>query len=230
MKGPRMRIRKFIPPMSIVLFLVLVLVGTYYVRLCILERHMVAAMEMEDEEMICLLVDSWPCPVNAWDKDGRTALHLAAYQGDRALAELLLRKRADVNAKDYRDDTPLHSAAWEGRRETAEFLIARGADVNAKDTIGWTPLHYAAQRGFNETVELLIAKGADINAKDHVYGWTPLHLAAEWTERTAIVDLLIAKGTDLTARDHKGRTPLGVAIDYHCDASAELLRKAGAKE
>lgn len=38
-----MKMRKIILPMSVILFLVLTLAGTYYVRLCILEKQMALA-------------------------------------------------------------------------------------------------------------------------------------------------------------------------------------------
>ena len=49
-----MCLKKFIPPMSIVLLLLLALAGTYYVRLHILEKHMTAAVEMEDKAELAL--------------------------------------------------------------------------------------------------------------------------------------------------------------------------------
>ena len=37
--------------------------------------------------------------VNAWDDSGFAPLHYAAYYGEREVAELLIRSRADVNAR-----------------------------------------------------------------------------------------------------------------------------------
>ena len=57
--------------------------------------------------------------VNAKDEDGRTALHLAAFNGHADIVEALLRHGADVNAKDKDGYTALHWAATLGHAEVA---------------------------------------------------------------------------------------------------------------
>ena len=54
-----MRLRKFIPPMSILLFLLLTLAGAYYVRRGMLERAMLSAMEIDDNATVQSLLNSW---------------------------------------------------------------------------------------------------------------------------------------------------------------------------
>ncbi|HUW56964.1 MAG TPA: ankyrin repeat domain-containing protein, partial [Planctomycetota bacterium] len=110
-----MRVRKLIPPTSIILFLILTLAGTYYVRLRILEKHMAAAMDMGDNATIVELIDSFPCPVNAWGRGSVTPLHWAARSGRADLIERLLAKGADVNTKNPAGYTPLRAAAYSGR-------------------------------------------------------------------------------------------------------------------
>jgi len=68
-----------------------------------------------------------------------TALHMAAAEGNRPLAEQLIGKGADVNGRDEDDCTPLHRAALKGHKGVVEFLIAKGGDVNAKSKKGVTP-------------------------------------------------------------------------------------------
>ncbi len=76
------------------------------------------------------------------DKDGCTALHLAARTKaeDEAMVEMLLRRGADPRAMDKDGQTPLHEAyAAGGKEKLIRLLIARGADPKAKDRQGRTP-------------------------------------------------------------------------------------------
>lgn len=94
--------------------------------------------------------------VNAKEADdGGTPLDLAAYFGNKAVAEVLLSKGADVNAKDKHGRTPLHRAAFQERQDLAELLLAKGADINAKDKYGETPLNHAPKKPRQDTFELL---------------------------------------------------------------------------
>ena len=68
------------------------------------------------------LIDSG-ADVNAKDKDGWTALHSAAEQGQTAIAAALIKARVDIHAKDKWDLTPLHTAAQFGQTETVLALI-----------------------------------------------------------------------------------------------------------
>ena len=173
---------------------------------------------------------------------GRTPLHIAAEEGHKEIAELLIAAGADVNAKDSVGFTPLHEAAWKGHKEVVELLIDNGADVNAKsDWFERTPLHDAvpnikipANKEAKEIVELLIAKGADMNAKDGVLGDTILHYAASQGHKE-IAKLLIAKGADVNVRTdgggnpRDGHTPLDWAILSKQTEITDLLRKHGGK-
>jgi len=158
----------FWAPATIIGFIALTLVGSYYVRLFLHERAMSLALRMNDNTMITELAFSWPCPVNASDNEAGTPLHWAAREGRRDLAERLLAKGADVNAKDTDGGTPLHWAAEGGHKEIVDLLLAKGADVRATDTGGWTPLHWTALIGRKDIAEVLIAQGAAVNAKDGI--------------------------------------------------------------
>ena len=114
---------------------------------------------------------------NATNKDGRTALHVAA---NEHVAKLLLSKGADVNARSNNGQTPLHIASGDGRKDVAEALLEDGADINAETRAGKTPLHDAAMGAQAEIVEFLVKKGANAEAKA-ADGWTALDIA-KWGE------------------------------------------------
>ena len=107
----------------------------------------------------------------------KTPLHMAAFQGNNDIAELLIAKGANLEAMDRPNEgTPLFDAAQYGRKEVTELLIAKGADVNPKISRMGTPLHGAVRYEHKIIVELLITNGADVNAK-YVDGRTLLDLA-----------------------------------------------------
>eukprot|EP00730_Choanoeca_flexa_P009566 TRINITY_DN12671_c0_g1_i6.p1 TRINITY_DN12671_c0_g1~~TRINITY_DN12671_c0_g1_i6.p1 ORF type:complete len:128 (+),score=16.15 TRINITY_DN12671_c0_g1_i6:59-385(+) len=78
--------------------------------------------------------------MEAKDDYNRTLLHWACLDGHLAVAEMLIRKGADMEAKDKDNRTPLHFACVNGHLAVAEMLIGKGADMEAKDWVGRTPL------------------------------------------------------------------------------------------
>ncbi|MEZ4425141.1 MAG: ankyrin repeat domain-containing protein [Gemmatimonadota bacterium] len=89
---------------------------------------------------LAVLLDAGVDPSQRAADDGRTALHLAAYEGHAALVELLLARGAEIDALDGRYGTPplvwaLHAWLEEGRspdpyRRTVGALVAAGAHVD----------------------------------------------------------------------------------------------------
>ena len=96
------------------------------------------------------------------DKDGRTPLHHAAFNGSLDLARILLgyprqasrrqskkgrQLRADVNAKDLCHRTPLHIAAEYGQLEVLKLLLQEEKlDVHVKNDYGYTALGMCATK------------------------------------------------------------------------------------
>lgn len=159
-------------------------------------------------------------------EEGRTALHLAALQGEMQVAEALLNGGANVDARDKHGDTPLHLAAAKGNLAIVKMLVARGADVNARDESGATPLAAAAFYKQTEVAALLLSAHANPELADES-GDTPLHLAAE-AGAVKAAELLLAHNAAVNARDDQGTTPLGEAEYFHQSAMAQMLRQHGA--
>ena len=108
-----------------------------------------------------------PGSVGGWSPDGFTALHLAAFFGNEAVAEELLEGGADVRAvaRNPLRVQPLHSAAaGGGHTAVACLLLEHGADPNARQEGGFVPLHAAARAGNDDLYGLLVASGADQDA------------------------------------------------------------------
>ncbi|CAB0040320.1 unnamed protein product [Trichogramma brassicae] len=112
--------------------------------------------------------------VDARDKKGRTALHLALRRGSQDAVESLLRNGADPNSADANGSTPLHVICSEykytGDDGLAEMLFKIVDDrqqlkvqVDARDKTGRTPLQWAVVRCNPYKVASLLNHGADLS-------------------------------------------------------------------
>jgi ankyrin repeat protein len=127
-----------------------------------------------------------------WDSlglaPGMTPLHMAAHDGSRDIAKLLITYKAEVNARNDIGWTPLHEAADRCYKDMVKLLLANKADINAKeDLFKHTPLHRAVMCLPNqqkEVVALLLDKGADVKSKDKS-GETPLQLGLSFDDKLA---------------------------------------------
>jgi len=139
------------------------------------------------------LLDAHPDLLNAFDRDGWTALQLAAYFGHRSAADHLLSRGAQVHAKSQNEmaNTALHGAIAGKRTEIVSLLLDRGADPEATDSQGNTALHLAAHEGSPEIVDTLLRHGVNVNAR-RKDGLTPLEVAVK--ESSDAAELLRAHG------------------------------------
>ena len=177
-----------------------------------------------------------PCDavLEAPDKRGRTALHLAAYEGRAPALEALLAAGADVERADAAGARAIHHAAIGGRSAALRLLLARGADANSRDADGVSALMSAAMNGYSESVALLAAAGADMNLPARG-GATALHVTAA-DNLPGMVNQLLALGADVDARGtaHQwcGKTPLAMARGaevLHLLRAAVMQREAPVK-
>lgn len=126
-----------------------------------------------------------------------TPLHIAATYGYTAVAEALLKCKADVNYATIDGCTPLYIAAWKGHVDVVTALLGHNADPNKACTIdGCTPLFVAVQYGHTAVAGALLKGKADANqAMTHGGNgaWTPLYKATI-NGHTAIADLLKQHG------------------------------------
>ncbi|KAG8054893.1 hypothetical protein GUJ93_ZPchr0001g31747 [Zizania palustris] len=191
-----------------------------------------------------------PDALGARDREGRTALHVAAAAGEAEAAAALVDMGADTAAPDARGRTPLDVAREKGYQEVVDILerwelvmtAARRGDlqsletllnkrtgVRGRDQYGLTALHLAAIKGHCDVVALLAGSGCmDIECED-VEGHRPLHLAVEGGCAEA-VELLLDMGADVHAATRRGATPLQMAVTMGYDAIAQLLRARGAED
>ena len=127
--------------------------------------------------------------INTRNRNGETALSLAAYRGKLHFVQRLVDSGADVDLYGW---PPLIYAAFNGHTAVAEYLLKKGAEVNATTENGSTALLFAARFGHIEVVELLLLNKADPNIANE-RGATAIDWALK-TDNTDIADLLRKAG------------------------------------
>ena len=150
-----------------------------------LNNALIDAVKIRDIGLCKEIIDKHPDAINAVDRYGQTAFHIAVSKGRKEVRELLIDNNPDaINAVSKDGQTALHFAAENGRKEVCKLLIDKNPDaINAVTEYGKTALHFAASNGRKEVCELLIPKMTQdaINAvtTGHNGGKTALHIAAE---------------------------------------------------
>merc|ERR1711998_469802 len=74
--------------------------------------------------------------VNVQDENGNSPLHVAAQQGLKRIAKLLLRRGAKINAVNLAGNTVLHYCFTYSFEELGEYFISKGADDSLVNAAG----------------------------------------------------------------------------------------------
>lgn len=193
--------------------------------------------------------------INDVDKDGFTALMIAANIGNIKVVDLLIKKGANTGMQSKAGQTALMLAAqmghtnvvkalintkkensWQQYLSTALFSIQNPSlvanqflitDLELMDNQGSTALMFAALYNKTETVEFLASQNACIHKKN-LKGNTALMLAAQ-NRCYAAVALLISRGAKLEHKNLQGNTALMLAAQNGNFQIVTLLIQHGAK-
>jgi len=150
------------------------------------------------------------------DKDGKTALHVAARRGNADIATVLLESGADPNATIPSDGSvPLHLAAMKNHAIVACVLMKRMANPDSQDIVGATPLHHAVKNSADAVVSVLVRIRANPNIID-TQRRAPLHYAA-LQGRVNIVEALLKAKANPRMEDKGNETPFNIAFRCHSD-------------
>jgi ankyrin repeat protein len=177
-------------------------------------------------------------PVRA---DGTTPLQVAAFEGDLAEAQRLVKAGADVRAINAYGVNAMQLAADSANTGLIALLLKAGADPESPNADGETALHLVARAGNVDAARLLLKAGAKVDPVEGFGGQTPLMWAVA-RRHPAMVELLISKGARVNARstirdyqrvvqaesrakslDRGGLTPLLYAARENCRECVEIL-------
>jgi len=114
------------------------------------------AVEMGDVELLSSILDADPALAYRVDEEGRTALHVAAFNCATDSLKLLLQHKIDVNTPDAHGETGLHLAAGAGHLCSLIALLDAGAEHDRKSATGCTALGKARAAGEKAACEVLM--------------------------------------------------------------------------
>ena len=170
------------------------------------DTPLLTALALPRDEMIAPLIDAGAFIETRREKDGATALHLAAGRNNAAPALALLMAGADATLTNKEGQTPLHAAVEYGRVDVVQAMIDHGVDVDMPSRDGYTALHTAVIKKQLDSVKLLLAAGARVDAiMPDMNGETALMAAARRGYDEIAVELLVA-GADALAQNKNAQT------------------------
>jgi len=145
--------------------------------------------------------------INVVDKNGDTALILAASEGRVEVMKVLLESGADIDWQGQLGGTALWTAVLVEKISAVEFLVKAGADLEITSDEGSTPLYLASSHGNFPAVSALLKAGADVEALFLKSGTTPV-MAGALSGSIEVVTALLSHGADLSTRAPFGYSAL----------------------
>ena len=171
------------------------------------------AAQQSDLDKLKLLNDE---NINQQDECyGLTALHLAAMNGDQAMAAYLITQGANVNLATHYGWTALHAAVNAQSVECVDLLLVAGADCNQQTKWqSFTPLYIAAYHDNEVIVKQLLQHGAADLPVDFGPGCHTALMPAVYNGNLNFVKSLITLGSPTLQSAYDFRTLVFMATLY----------------
>jgi len=140
---------------------------------------LIKAVKAGQIELVKCLLANKTTNVNMHNLEKNTALHEAAFKGNKEMIDGLLAAGADVNKRNSAGKAPLHRAVSANHLGVVKTLVEKGADINLQDSMGYTPGHYAAFFGLKECAMFLVENGASLELRENIGKKTCIEIAQE---------------------------------------------------
>lgn len=162
--------------------------------------------------------------VNSTNKDGFSALHLAAQNGSLACGEILIRY-GNINLPTATEEglAAIHLAAQNNQRAFIDLLHTHHADMNNLSRSGVCATHIATHTDKLETLVALTDAGADLLVPDKD-GNIPLSIAVA-NNHGGIVQYILSKNLPTSHLNIQGKTLSQIAEGNGHKEIAKELRK-----
>lgn len=169
--------------------------------------------------------------INAQNKSGWTALHLAASSGRLITVDILLRNGANIETINSNRQTALHIAAYYNHDWVVRALLNHlPSDSNMTcqaDSDGRTAFIIAIRQGNDRVANTLIKNSAPTKLFE-LQGQDNALVESVRQERMDLVELLLDHGWDVDGSDEHGNTALHAAANSGLLQIIELLLRRGA--
>jgi len=186
-----------------------------------------------NREMVLLLLD-YCADVNGANKQGRTALAMAAMAGHEDIVQVLAQAGAQINRVDQEAECALVLAARGGHTLVVELLVSKEWQ---NDPVHSLTLEEAVQQalstalanGHHQVADILLdIPSTDINMTDTLTGLTPLCAAAKAGD-TSGGEILLKRQARVDRWDLNEQGPVHIAAREGHWAMLDLLLQAGAR-
>ncbi|RLV61465.1 ankyrin repeat domain-containing protein [Parashewanella curva] len=148
----------------------------------------------------------------ACDKQGNTALHIAAVNNSTQCIEFLISNGVCVDVCNKAGITPLHCACYNGNLQAYELLVNKNANVDSTCQKGCNILHYAAESDDLELLKTLLNEHPNLIYKENIKGHN-IAIYLTFRGETALLEDLLVRRPDLVNSKGKDRKTL-----LHCAA------------
>ncbi|MCL2276786.1 MAG: ankyrin repeat domain-containing protein [Treponema sp.] len=180
-----------------------------------------AIINAGNPEQISRILD-YRAPVDARNRDGETALHIAVRLNQRANGEFLISRGAGIFALNGAGFSPLYFAL--SSTPIREWFINSNTLI-ATDGLGNSILHFAAEWNLNNAIPVIIRNGLSVEITNAT-GQTPLFMAIR-TDNISTIRILTENNANLNARDNQGNSALHAAVRWDALNSAAFLITSG---
>ncbi|MDR0494446.1 MAG: ankyrin repeat domain-containing protein [Treponema sp.] len=161
--------------------------------------------------------------VNARNREGDTALHIAARTNQKESGEFIISKGANIFYTNSDGKSPLYTALTHSSGVLQWMFTPE--TVAAYDEMGNTMLHYAALWRMDRHIRFIIQQGVSTETANAT-GETPLFWAVKY-DGASTVKALLAEKANLHARDSLGNSALHAAVRWNAKNSVAALLDAG---